>query len=215
VDTDYGPSADTLGCASAWSMFRIRGEIPQLFDMGNDQRAMFYTDGQSQFLDNGIDDRSEGYFVLKWSNLTDEGVAASNTKNDGVNTDFPMFRLADAYLMFAEAATRTNLEKPTALSYVNKLRTMRKASTVSESDLTSTVDGIPYKFFLDERGRELYWEAVRRTDLIRFGAFTSDKYIWQWKGGIKSGKSVNDKYNIYPIPATELSANPNLSNDNY
>jgi hypothetical protein len=86
---------------------------------------------------------------------------------------------------------------------------------VRESDLTATVEGIPYKFLLDERGRELYWEAVRRTDLIRFGVFTGDKYIWQWKGGVKDGKSVDEKYNIYPIPATELSANPHLSNENY
>jgi len=48
VDTDNGPPADSVGCASAWSMFRIRGEIPALFDMDNDDRAMFYTDGQSQ-----------------------------------------------------------------------------------------------------------------------------------------------------------------------
>jgi hypothetical protein len=215
VDTDYGPAADTVGCASAWSMFRIRGEVPRLFDIENDKRAMFFTKGQNQYLDGGVDDRTGGYFVLKWSNLTDDGVAASNTKNDGVDTDFPMFRLADAYLMYAEAASRTNLEMTTALGYVNKLRAMRNASTVSKNELTATVEGIPYRFFLDERGRELYWEAVRRTDLIRFGVFTGDKYIWQWKGGVKDGKAVNNKYNIYPIPATELSANPNLSNENY
>ncbi|WP_016778972.1 RagB/SusD family nutrient uptake outer membrane protein [Anaerophaga thermohalophila] len=215
VDTDYGAPADTVGCASAWSMFRIRGEVPELFDMENDDRAMFYTEGQSQYMDGGVDDRSGGYFVLKWSNLTDDGIVASNTNNDGVDTDFPMFRLADAYLMYAEAAVRSNTNVGTALQYVNELRNHRNAAEVSQNDITETVDGVPYKFFLDERARELYWEGVRRTDLIRFDAFTSDKYTWQWKGGIKDGKAVDDKYNRYPIPATELTANPNLSNEDY
>ncbi|MGQ1889613.1 RagB/SusD family nutrient uptake outer membrane protein [Thermophagus sp. OGC60D27] len=215
VDTDYGAPADSVGCASAWSMFRIRGEVPALFDMENDDRAMFYTEGQNQYMDGGVDDRTGGYFVLKWSNLTDDGAVASNTNNDGVDTDFPLFRLADAYLMYAEAAVRSGNDIDGALQYVNELRRHRNAAEVTESEITATVDGIPYKFFLDERARELYWEGVRRTDLIRFDAFTTDKYVWQWKGGIKDGKAVDDKYNRYPIPATELSANPNLSNQNY
>ncbi|HET6556415.1 MAG TPA: RagB/SusD family nutrient uptake outer membrane protein [Prolixibacteraceae bacterium] len=215
VDTDYGPQASTAGVASAWSMFRIRGEIPALFDLENDSRAMFYTEGQSQNMDNGVTDRTGGYFVQKWSNLTDAGEAASNTSADGVDTDFPLFRLADAYLMYAEAAARANTNLSTALGYVNELRTTRNAATVSESDLTATTGGIAYKFFLDERARELYWECVRRTDLIRFNSFTGGNYLWQWRGGVKDGMAVNDKFNIYPIPATEISANPNLSNENY
>lgn len=215
VDTDNGPAANTVGVASAWSMFRIRGEIPALFDMENDDRAMFYTDGQSQYMDNGVTDRAGGYFVTKWSNLTDAGEAASNTSNDGVDTDFPMFRLADAYLMYAESAARTTTNLGTALGYINELRDKRNAATVNESDLTATTDGIAFKFFLDERARELYWENVRRTDLIRFGCFTGSNYLWQWKGGVKDGLAVDEKYNIYPIPATEISANPNLSNEDY
>lgn len=215
VDTDYGPAAATVGCASAWSMFRIRGEIPALFDMDNDDRAMFYTDGQNQYMDKGVDDRTGGYFVTKWSNLTDDGEVSSETSTDGVDTDFPLFRLADAYLMYAESSARTNTDLSTALGYVNDLRSHRNAASVSENDLTATSNGIAYKFFLDERARELYWECVRRTDLIRFDCFTGGNYLWQWKGGVKDGSSVDDKFNIYPIPSTELSANPNLSNKNY
>lgn len=215
VDTDYGPPAGSAGVASAWSMFRIRGEIPAVFNLNNDDRAMFYTTGQTQYMDNGVTDRTGGYFVTKWSNLTDDGETASNTSNDGVDTDFPMFRLADAYLMYAESAARTNTNLSAALSYVNELRNHRNAATVTESDLTATTNGIAYKFFLDERARELLWECVRRTDLIRFGCFTGSNYLWQWKGGVKDGTSVADKYNIYPIPATEVSANPNLSNTDY
>jgi hypothetical protein len=215
VDTDNGPKADSVGVASAWSMFRVRGEIPALFDLKNDKRAMFYTKGQTQYMDNGVTDRTGGFFVVKWSNKTDANVAASNTTSDGVDTDFPMFRLADAYLMYAEAAVRSKSDLSKALTYVNDLRTKRGAASVSETDLKATKDNIDYKFFLDERGRELYWECVRRTDLIRFDCFAGDKYKWQWKGGVKDGISVDKKYNIYPIPATEISANPNLSNENY
>jgi hypothetical protein len=215
VDTDNGPAADSVGCASAWSMFRVRGELTSLFDMNNDDRAMFYTTGQSQSMDNGVTDRTGGYFTVKWSNRRDNGEVASNTSTDGVDTDFPLFRLADAYLMYAEAAARSNTNLSSAVDYVNDLRVHRNAPTIAEGDLIETVNDIPFKFFLDERGRELYWECVRRTDLIRFGCFTNDKYLWQWKGGVKDGIAVNAKYNIYPIPATEISANPNLSNENY
>jgi hypothetical protein len=166
-------------------------------------------------MDNGVTDRTEGYFVTKWSNLKDDGTVASNTSTDGVDTDFPLFRLADAYLMYAESAARSNTNLGTALGYVNELRSKRNAASVTESDLTATTNGIAFKFFLDERARELSWECVRRTDLIRFGCFTGGNYLWQWKGGAKDGISVDDKYNIYPIPASEISANPNLSNANY
>jgi starch-binding outer membrane protein, SusD/RagB family len=212
VDTDNGPAASTVGCASAWSMFRIRGELSALFDLNNDDRAMLYTTGQTQYMDNGVTDRTGGYFVTKWSNLTDDGEVSSNTSTDGVDTDFPMFRLADAYLMYAESAARTNTNLSTALGYVNELRSNRNAASVTENDLIATTDNIPFKFFLDERGRELYWECVRRTDLIRFGCFTGSNYLWQWKGGVREGAAVADKYNVYPKPSTELSANPNLSN---
>ena len=66
---------------------------------------MFFTEGQTQTVD-VIDNQSNGYFVEKWTNLTDAGEAASNTVDGGVNTDFPLFRLADVYLMLAEAVVR-------------------------------------------------------------------------------------------------------------
>ena len=88
-------------------MFRVRGEIPALFtgNENTDQRYMFFTTGQSQYLEK-IDDQTNGYFVEKWTNLTDAGETASNTADGGVNTDYPLFRLADVYLMMAEAFVR-------------------------------------------------------------------------------------------------------------
>lgn len=202
------------GLTNGWGMFRVRGELPALF-AGNetgDKRYMFYTDGQVQWLNKAVDDQSQGYFGEKFSNLNDEGEAASATEAVGANIDFPVFRLADVYLMLAESVLRGGSgasHKP--LDLVNQLRERAFGNTdgnINESQLT-------LQFILDERARELYWECCRRTDLIRYGQFTGGTYIWQWKGGIADGRSTDSKYNVYPIPTAELSANPNLKNKNY
>lgn len=208
--SDY-QKAEDYGVTAAWGMFRIRGEVPALFQEG-DARALFFTEGQSQYLD-VIDNQSNGYLVEKWTNLTDQGQAASNTVEGGVNTDFPLFRLADVYLMLAEAVVRggNGSSLATAVQYVNQLRERAygsPAGNVVASALTTD-------FILDERARELYWECTRRTDLIRHGKFTTSDYVWQWKGGVKEGAMVDSKFNIYPIPTSDLTANPNLFNEYY
>ena len=73
-----------------------------------------------------------------------------------------------------------------------------------------------YRNLLDERGRELYWEGLRRTDLIRFGMFTSDSYTWPAKGGIIAGVGMKEKYNVFPIPVSDISVNGQLEqNEGY
>ncbi|MBN2615656.1 MAG: RagB/SusD family nutrient uptake outer membrane protein [Bacteroidales bacterium] len=170
-----------------------------------DHRALFYTDGQSLEI-NDIGTFTDGYAVAKFKNVTSAGVAGKDLTF--TDTDFPLFRLADVYLMYAEAVLRggTGGDMATAVHYINLLRQRAYGNTagdITESDLT-----LP--FILNERGRELYWECTRRTDLIRFGEFTGDTYLWPWKGGVKDGIGTNSKYDLYPIPAADLSANPNL-----
>jgi hypothetical protein len=63
---------------------------------------------------------------------------------------------------------------------------------------------------LDEKAREMYFEGQRRTDLVRYGCFTSNKYLWDWKGGQANGTSVNAFYNLYPIPVSDVIVNENL-----
>lgn len=205
------------GLTNGWGMFRARGEIVSKFgDLAatQDSRAMFYTDGQAQYFTGAIDNQSEGYFFEKFTNLTDDGNPASNSASTGCSTDYPLFRLADVYLMAAEAYLRggEGISGKDALELVNRVRlrayNQDERGKISDTDLT-------LDFILDERGRELYLESVRRTDLIRFGKFTSDEYVWQWKGGILDGRAVNKKYNIYPIPDTDLTANSNLRNPLY
>lgn len=201
------------GITSGWGMFRVRGELPALFDNtdGTDSRCMFYTDGQTQYFTKAIDDQTQGYFGEKYKNLTDAGEAASNTGAVGADIDFPVFRLADVYLMAAEAILRSGGDTSAALSLVNQVR----ARAFGDDSHAINSAQLNLQYILNERGRELYWECVRRTDLIRYGQFTGGSYIWQWKGGVLDGRSTDSKYNVYPIPTAELSANPNLSNDNY
>ena len=206
---DYSPAR--FGATNGWGNMRIRGAASALFD-SDDLRGQFYTTGQTQEATD-LSDLSTGYLVTKWTNLTDDGQSASNTAQDGANTDYPLFRLADVYLMYGEAVARGGQggDAATALGYVNELRERafgNDSGNVTEADLTTD-------FYLDERCRELYWESTRRTDLIRFNKFTTADYLWEWKGGSANGTSVDSKFNIYPIPSTELTANPNLYNENY
>lgn len=201
------------GVTKGWGSMRICETVSGLFD-DNDKRGGFYTIGQTPKV-TSIEDASTGYLSTKWTNLTDNGEAASNTDQSGVNTDYPLFRLADVYLMYAEATARGgNGDMTTAVGYVNALRERAfgdNSQDITETDLTEN----NFRFFLDERARELYWECTRRTDLIRFNLFTTADYLWEFKGGVSDGTSVESKYNYYPIPSAELTANPNLKNEEY
>jgi SusD family. len=156
-------------------------------------------------------DWDAGYLCYKFTNLGWDN--AKVTLTDFPNTDFPLFRLADIYLMYAECAVRGQGDKSLALKYINDLR-KRAYKGSGTGQITSgemTLD-----FILDERARELYWEGHRRSDLIRFGKFTQN-YVWPYKGGSEEGMAnVNTRYNVYPISDKDLTSNPNLiQNEGY
>ena len=225
-----------FGVVQGWSEFRLRPEFVDKFtqtdiDGNGDKRCKFFTNGQSKDVAN-MTTETAGYLSEKWSNLKDDGTTASNTTDAGVDTDFPLFRLSDVYLMYAECVVRTGGDwdnwaggsdatdptviasrKQGAIYWINKVRERSGASDVWSSNFANNDELLQY--ILDERARELYHEGYRRTDLIRYDQFTTNKYIWQWKGGTHDGQAVDSKYNYYPIPNTELTANPNLHNDNY
>ncbi len=114
------------------------------------------------------------------------------TADDQKNNDWTIFRYADVLLMKAEALHRTG-DAAGALIIINQLRAIRGASALG----SATIDAV-----LDERGRELYWEGYRRQDLIRFG-----KYLQPWQE-----KPTDDPKNLlFPIPSSQLSVNPNLT----
>ena len=212
--TGTSQKVEDYGVTTGWGMFRARGEFSSLFSDDKDQRKLFHAAGQSQYIDNiAAQDQTQGWCVKKWTNLKDDGTQASNTADAGVATDYPLMRLADVYLMYAEATVRSNntTEWMQAVDYLNALR--QRAYGNSDGDIAA--NSMTLDFIIKERARELYWEGYRRTDLVRFNLFTTSDYIWQWKGGTKNGAAVDKKYNYYPIPATELTANPNLSNPEY
>lgn len=170
-----------------------------------DNRAMFFTTGQTLEVDD-LFEFTKGYSITKWSNMTSTG--ANGSAKDFVDTDFPVFRLADAYLMYAEAVLRggSGGSAGTALEYVNKVRERAYKDVkghIGSGDLN-------LDFILDERARELYWECHRRTDLVRFGKFTGNSYIWAWKGGVKDGAATDAKYNLFPLASSDVAANINL-----
>ncbi len=168
-----------------------------------DSRAIFHTDGQNKEIAE-IPTFTEGYAVAKFKNVDQNGAPGSDTSGNFTDTDFPLFRIADIYLMYAEATLRGGGgSEGTAVGYFNELRA-RAGNPVSVSSLNLDM-------ILDERARELYWEGHRRTDLVRYGRFTDGSYVWPWKGNVPDGVSTSAHLDLYPIPATDINANPNLT----
>ncbi len=197
--------AASRGMDGGWQGIRTRREFVNLFPDANgiaDKRGSFYTDGQSLDINN-VGTFTDGYAVTKYINKNADGTAAQ--RNVIPDIDFPMFRLSDAYLMYAEATLRgaASGNMATALTYVNKIRGRANATPITAANLT-------LDFLLDERGRELHWECHRRTDLIRFGKFTGASKIWQWKGGSINGTATESFRDLMPIPARNIQANPTL-----
>jgi hypothetical protein len=153
-----------------------------------------------------ISDKDQGYIIEKYSNAKSTGGFGAD--QTFVDTDFPLFRLADVYLMYAEAQLRGGAGATTANveNYINSLR-----SRANNPQNNLTIADITLSFILDERSRELHWEAHRRQDLIRFGKFTGGSYNWAWKGNGTNGIALPSHMKLYPIPSASLASNPNLT----
>ncbi|MCD7973334.1 MAG: RagB/SusD family nutrient uptake outer membrane protein [Candidatus Azobacteroides sp.] len=199
---------EKMGIVSGWGITRTTKALVNKFPDSSgetDIRAMFFKDGQNIEIEN-LTKFQDGYAIHKFKNVDSGGIASPN--KDFVDTDYPVFRLADIYLSYAEAVLREgrNGELEEARKHVNQIRERAYGNThgcISLPDLTLF-------FILDERARELYWEGHRRTDLIRYGMFTGSAYIWPWKGNQPAGTSTEVKYNLFPIPSSEIGANPEL-----
>ncbi|MEB0278228.1 MULTISPECIES: RagB/SusD family nutrient uptake outer membrane protein [unclassified Mucilaginibacter] len=199
-------SASNFGISGGWSGARTTKNLPNLFPdyTGSaDKRAQFYTNGQNL----EIKDQSaftDGFAVTKYRNVDRNGVPGKSL--DYADVDFPIFRLSEMYLIYAESVLRGGAggDLITATTYINNIRTR------AYGNVSGNVAGITLDFILDERARELYWEGFRRTDLVRYGRFTTAAYLWPFKGGVANGKGVEDFRNIYPIPTDDITANPTL-----
>lgn len=219
VHAASGDDHNEYGVGSGWNGYRATKGLANLFsDLSGttDQRALFTTSKfqptAQQIEIPNVSDFSNGLHVKKYVNIRSDGQPVSDPQRDYADIDFPVFRLSEMYLIYAEATLRggNGGSAATALDYVNRIRNRAyggAAGHISGAQLD-------LQFILDERGRELYWEAHRRTDLVRYNLLTTGAYLWPWKGGVASGTAVDAKYNIYPVPAANRTANPNLSQNN-
>lgn len=109
---------------------------------------------------------------------------------------YVLLRFGEVYLNMVEAKVRGGSHassSTTALQDINALRALRGATPLGAVTLEDV---------LDERGRELYWEGLRRIDLIRFGRFND---AWHEKGDNTDAFRV-----LYSIPQLAIDTNPNL-----
>lgn len=168
-----------------------------------DNRALF--NGSSDFSFNivSISEFKQGYSVIKFTNVRADGKPSHDTQYSDM--DIPFMRASEAYLNYAEAVFRggTPVNGYDALTAFNKVRDRAKTGTVKTS--------LDLQTLLDERAREFFFEGMRRTDLIRFNQYGGPTtYLWDWKGGSAAGSNFKVEYNLFPIPAGDLNANPNL-----
>jgi len=188
---------------------RVRREFAELFEGGNfldDDRNTIISEDRPKTIPD-ISDRDTGYVLTKYANVTSNG--ESGIDQQFVDTDFPLYRLADVHLMYAEAHLRGGGGSASrALELVNALRIR-----ANNPNLISAAD-LDLQLILDERSRELHWEAHRRQDLIRYGLFTGGNYNWAWKGNAQNGVAIPANLDVYPIPNLSLSSNPNLTQNN-
>ena len=190
-------NAAAAGISSGWGGLTVTKQVSERYAEG-DARAMFFTDYGTAITDREVF-TSGGYKSVKFTNVNHDGSAAQTT--GFVDTDWPLFRVADAHLMLAECAARGKADNAKGLASLNAVREragLDKVSSFTAQDV------------LDERSRELLWEGCRRTDLIRFGQFTTDAYLWEFKGAVYEGAAVAEHRNLFPLPPADVNSNGNL-----
>ena len=174
------------------------------YDVNDKRGRMFYIKGRSESMDGALYVFLNGWSCLKFNNIPHNmdqdsylATAASKAYSD---IDFPMIRLGEIYLIYAEACMNLG-QANTALPKVQDLAA--RAGVTAPTSITQ-------EWLIEERARELMWEGHRRTDLIRYGKFTSSSFLWTYKGGSFSGQGFDDHMKIFAIPASELASNPEL-----
>ncbi len=196
--TDFGTTDAWTGHRATKAWYSLFGDLETSTD---DRAALFWTAGHNYEMED-YKAWVDGYPSIKFRNTNFSGSSIATPFSP---TDFPLFRLADAYLMYAECVLRGGGgNQSEALNYVNQVRDRSNAELISSADLT-------LDFILDERARELNLEGHRRSDLIRFNKFTGGSYLWPWKGNVVGGAPIPATYNVFPIPVSALEANLNLT----
>ena len=218
ASTDITDQSRPNGQRNGWAGLRVPyeyvnryfGVVSADYDTGDyevlDKRGeVFYIKGRSESMEGELYNFMNGWSCLKYNNIpygqTDQSFLPTSLVRNYSDVDFPMIRLAEVYLIYAEACMNLQ-QSSSAMPYLQALSL--RAGVDPPAEITAD-------FLVAERARELMWEAHRRTDLIRFGLFNTDEYLWPYKGGDDfAGKAFPAYKCIFSIPPTELAANPEL-----
>ena len=217
--TDITDRSKPNGQRNGWAGLRVPYEyVSRFFDVSGqdystgfyetaDARGrMFYIKGRQESMDNALYVFMNGWSCLKFNNIpsgvTESAYLPTADTKAFSDVDFPMIRLAEIYLIYAEACMNIGDE----ISGLSRLAELSARAGVSPPE------EITEEFLMEERARELMWEAHRRTDLIRFGLFTSSDYLWPYKGGDSfAGQAFPSYKTLFPLPPTELAVNEVLN----
>ena len=218
TEDKYNMDAADYGNNAPWTCMRAPGTFTNKFDIVNDNRTALWCtekDGFSQYIEK-FSIFNQGYATIKFTSLIKGSNGDWSPENGGKydptgktpanvlnwsSTDWPMFRLADVYLMYAESYVMGGTGTASkAAEYISYVRQRAGLNAWNASDLTP--DNV-----LDERAREMYWELTRRSDLIRHNKFVSG-YNWEYKGNVATGADVPSRYNLMPIPTKIIAAQP-------
>ena len=178
----------------------------------SDKRAAFYNYGFTNDFVNETSILNTGWACLKWvpldsnnySKMAAEGYAFSSA-------DFPIMRLAEMYLIAAEAEAWMKggqlSSSDQGYQYIKTIYARANGEAAAQN-LPFTID---LDWILKERVRELYWEGHRRVDLIRHNLFLTAEYPWPYKGGSKAGVAALESHReVYPIISSDMITNPEL-----
>ena len=184
--------------------FDVQGKDYQTgqYDIADKRGQVFYIKGRSESMNGALYTFMNGWSCLKFNNIPHDQTNQSYLPVSAVkaysDVDFPMVRLAEIYLIYAEACMNLG----TGAAALPRLKELSdRAGVEAPSSVTTS-------YLVAERARELLWEAHRRTDLIRYGLYTSSAYLWPYKGGDSyAGQAFPDYKSIFPIPQTELATN--------
>lgn len=179
--------------------------VAHIIAAAGDDRALLYSgcaDGARTISTDAVSDFKNGLSFVKWTNLKSDNTGGSDLS--WPDTDIPLFRYAEIYLIRAEANWRLGADATTVMNDINELRGRANTRLFNANDITE-------ENIRDEWCREFFMEGRRRSDLVRFGCFTGNKYVWDWKGGVANGTTVDSHFNVYPIPADDIMNNGNLS----
>ena len=179
-----------------------------------DDRAIFYTSTQDLSIQKE-DNKNQGLIYMKFNNLHSDGTAGHHTGGQFVDTDYPMLRLAEAYLISAECDARENNGTCTD-NGVARIKTLRQRANVKTGNKydgigADALASVTLEDIFQEWSREFGFEGMRRMVLIRWNRFAGQSdYKWEWMGGTQAGVQFDSRFNIFPIPDSELNANPNI-----